>query len=155
MAEPRFDGAVRDVRRWRHGYSLTVVVATDQVHHFVDILSNREHSSLCDVLSDNGISIDFRPGSDRRLEAEAGAGWIQLVCVRENEPSECHVLARNITRTQAREVAAGLTGQAPGACAADDELSRRGERDRPSLCVFHCRRPVTMSWISHTEPCGW
>jgi len=89
------------------------VVATDQLRHFVDIFSNGEHSSLCDVLSDNGISINFRPDSDWSFEAEAGAGWIQLVFVRENDPSECHVLACNITRAQAREVAAGLTGQTP------------------------------------------
>jgi len=113
MAEPYFDGAVRDVRRWRLGHSLTVVLASDQVHDFIDVLFNGEHFSLRDVMSDNGITINFRPEKDWSFEADAGAGWIRLVFDRENEPAECHVLARNITRAQAREVAAGLTGQTP------------------------------------------
>lgn len=113
MAEPYFDGAVRDVRRWSPGRSLTVVVATDQVRHFVGILSNGEHSSLSDVVSANGITINFRPEKDWSFEAEAGAGWIQLVFDREDDPSDCHVLARSITRAQARETAVGLTGTTP------------------------------------------
>lgn len=112
MAEARFDRGTDDIKRWRLGGSLTVVVPTDQIRDFVAILSNGEHSSMCDVLSANGITINFRPEGDWSFEADTGAGWIQLVFGREDDPSDCHVLARNITRTQAREVAAGLAGPA-------------------------------------------
>lgn len=113
MTEPRFDGAVCDVRRWRLGGSLTVVVPTDQVRDFVGILSSGEHLSLCDVVSANGIKINFRPESDWSFDTRAGEGWIQLVFDREDDPSDCHVLARTITRAQAREAAVGLTGPTP------------------------------------------
>ena len=113
MAEPPFDGAVRDVRRGRRDCSLTAVIPADQVRHFVNILSNGEHSSLCDVSSDNGITINFRPETNWSFEPEVGTGWIQLVFDREDDPSDCHVLACNITRAQARELVVGLTGPTP------------------------------------------
>ncbi|MFV8142311.1 hypothetical protein ACNQR7_32610 [Mycolicibacterium senegalense] len=108
MAEAHFDGGTDAIKRWRLGDSLTVVVPSDRVRDFVEILSNGEHSSLCHVMSANGIMINFRPEKDWSFEAQTGAGWIQLVFDREDDPSDCHVLARNITRTQAREMAGGL-----------------------------------------------
>jgi len=64
-------------------------------------------------MSANGIVINFRPEKDWSFEAQTGAAWIQLVFDRDDDPSDCHVLARNITRTQAREVAGGLAETAP------------------------------------------
>lgn len=113
MAEARFDGGTGDTKGWRLGDSLTVVVPSDRVRDFVEILSNGEHSSLCHVMSANGIVINFRPEKDWSFEAQTGAAWIQLVFDRDDDPSDCHVLARNITRTQAREVAGGLAETAP------------------------------------------
>lgn len=110
MAEARCGNGAHDVKRWRLGGSLTAVVPSDRIRDFVEILSNGEHSSLCDVVSANGITINFRPEKDWSVETETGLGWIQLVFDRDDDPSYCHVLARNITRAQAREVAAGLAG---------------------------------------------
>ncbi|WP_131804661.1 hypothetical protein, partial [Mycobacteroides abscessus] len=50
-----------DIAQWGLGDSLTVVVPDELVSEFVGILGKGEPSSLCDVLSANGITINFRP----------------------------------------------------------------------------------------------
>jgi len=102
-----------DIAQWGLGNSLTVVVPNDLVREFVGILVNGEPSSLCDVLSANGITINFRPERDWSFDDDAGAGWIQLRFDRQDDPSDCHVLALNITRATARDVGARLNGHVP------------------------------------------
>lgn len=107
------EGHSHDIRQWSLGRSVTVVVPSEQVAEFVQILAEGVHWSLCDVVSDNGITINFSPEKDWSFEPETGEAWIQLRFDRREDPCDCHVLARHITRAQAREVAAGLTGTAP------------------------------------------
>jgi len=107
------EGHSRDIRQWSLGSSVTVVVPSEQIAEFVQILSEGMHWSICDVVSENGITINFSPGKDWSFESETGAAWIQLRFDRKEDPSDCHVLAQNITRAQAREVAVGLAGAAP------------------------------------------
>lgn len=110
----RTHGANCDVAEWKLGRSLNVVVPDGYVREFAAILSDGVPGSLCDVLSANGITIDFRSEKDWMFEPETGTGWIQLVIDRrDRNPDDFHVLARTITRAEAREVGAGLSGQTP------------------------------------------
>lgn len=102
-----------DIAQWGLGDSLTVVVPDELVSEFVGILAKGEPSSLCDVMSANGITINFRPERNWSFDGDAGAGWIQLRFDRQDDPSDCHVLALNISRAKARDVGSGLNGHVP------------------------------------------
>lgn len=100
------------VSEWRLGGSLTVVVPDDRLKDFV-MLSEGLHVYLHEVLSANGVIIDFRPETWWTCDADSGTGWLQLHFARQDGSGDHHFFAQTITRAQGRALAAGLRGESP------------------------------------------
>lgn len=105
--------SVPSVAPWSLGEHLRVIVGAEHVDELVRGLAGGEWWYFQYVLSANGINMYFKGEQEWEDDLTDGTAFVRLFFEREDDSTQCHVFAGEISRQVARDVAAGLTGESP------------------------------------------